>query len=109
MVEERKIRGLISAASFPIMFYLLCKSLSEKKALRVLEKIRTVFRVAPVNDRVIDLAMVSELRDFEDAVQYYSAVLAKADCIITRNKRDFRKSSIPVLLPEEFLVQENNM
>lgn len=53
---------------------------------------------------MIDLSLVSGFKDFEDAVQYYSAFQVKADCIITRNKGDFRDDKLPVLAPEEFLA-----
>jgi len=37
-------------------------------------------------------------------VQYYSAVQAKSECLITRNKSDFKVDALPVLTPEEFLA-----
>ena len=43
------------------------------------------------------------MTDFEDAVQASAATVAEIDCIVTRNKRDFRKSPVPAVLPEEFL------
>ncbi|MCF6149428.1 MAG: PIN domain-containing protein [Candidatus Kuenenia sp.] len=53
---------------------------------------------------MIDLSLTSDFRDFEDAVQYYSAVQAKADCLITRNKSDYKVDRLPVLTPEEFMA-----
>ena len=72
--------------------------------MKALEKIRIVFGVAVVDEKVIDLSLVSDFKDFEDAVQYYSALLAKADCIITRNKGDYVDDKIPILTSEEFLA-----
>ena len=51
----------------------------------------------------------SSFRDFEDAVQYYSAVQAKSECLITRNKSDFKVDALPVLTPEEFLAIKNTV
>ena len=45
----------------------------------------------------------SEWKDYEDATQYKTAILAEADCIITRNKKDFSKSSLPIYTVSEFL------
>jgi predicted nucleic acid-binding protein len=104
LIEEKKLRGYLSAQSFPTMFYLLSRELKRDKAMRVLEKLRIVFRVAAVDEKVIDLSLVSTFRDFEDAVQYYSALHAKADCLVTRNKGDYRADRIPVMTPEEFLA-----
>ena len=90
--------------SFPTLFYLLSKGLRRDRAIRTLEKIRVVFRVAPVDEKVIDLSLASDFEDFEDAVQYYSALHVKADCVITRNKADYKDNAIPVLTQEEFLA-----
>ena len=85
------------------MFYLLSKELSKVKAIKILEKIRTLFKVAKVDDKVIDLSLVSNFRDFEDAIQYYSAIINNIDLIITRNKKDFQTAEISVYTPEEFI------
>jgi hypothetical protein len=49
------------------------------------------------------LAIASEFADFEDAIQYYTAVEHKIPVLITRNVRDYRKSEIQVMRPEAFL------
>jgi predicted nucleic acid-binding protein len=104
MIEEKKLKGYLCALSFPTLYYLLSKELKQEKAIKILEKVRIVFHVTAVDERVIDLALTSSFRDFEDAVQYYSAVQAKADCLITRNKGDYKVDVLPVLTPEEFLA-----
>lgn len=103
-IEEKKLQGYLSAQSFPTLFYLLTKELKRDKAMRVLEKLRIVFQVAAVDQKVIDLSLASIFRDFEDAVQYYSALHVKADCLITRNKGDYRVDRLQVMTPEEFLA-----
>jgi predicted nucleic acid-binding protein len=83
----------------------LAKELKRDKAMKVLEKVRIVFRVATVDEKVIDLSLASDFKDFEDAVQCYSAINAKADCLITRNKANYiGGSTLPILTPEEFLA-----
>lgn len=104
MIEEKKLKGYLCALSFPTLYYLLSKELRQEKAIKILEKLRIVFHVAAVDERVIDLSLTSSFRDFEDAVQYYSAVQAKSECLITRNKSDFKVDALPVLTPEEFLA-----
>ena len=103
-IEDKELKGYLCALSFPTLFYLLSKELSREKAIKTLEKIRIVFSVAAVDQKVIDLSLTSDFKDFEDAVQYYSAVQVKADCLITRNKDDYIDDRIPVLTPEEFLA-----
>jgi predicted nucleic acid-binding protein len=103
-IEEKELEGYLYALSFPTLFYLLSKEQKRDKAMKVLEKVRIVFNVAAVDEKVIDLSLVSGFKDFEDAVQYYSAFQVKADCIITRNKGDYRDDKLPVLAPDEFLA-----
>ncbi len=103
-IEDKEVKGYLCALSFPTLFYLLSKALSKEKALKTLEKIRIVFSVAAVDQKIIDLSLTADFKDFEDAVQYYSAIHAKADCVITRNKSDYSDKKIPALTPDEFLA-----
>ncbi|MDE7412573.1 MAG: PIN domain-containing protein [Muribaculaceae bacterium] len=50
-------------------------------------------------------ALDIETRDYEDAIQYETALSHDCDCIVTRNQKDFRFSTIPVFTPHEFLCQ----
>ena len=56
-----------------------------------------------VNKSLVKNALVSGFTDFEDALQYCSAQTVDADCIVTRNKKDFSASEIPVYELDEFL------
>lgn len=102
-VENGEVKGFLCALSFPTLFYLLSKSIRKEQVVKTLEKIRIVFQVAPVSEKVIDLSLTGEFKDFEDAVQYYSAVQVGAEFFVTRNKRDFTGTKMPVFTPEEFL------
>jgi hypothetical protein len=44
-------------------------------------------------------------KDYEDSIQYITALSIDADVIITRNKKDFEKSTIPAKLPSEFFLR----
>ncbi len=103
-IESGESKGYLCALSFPILYYILTKELSRERSIKILEKIRIVFSVSTVDEENIDLSLTSEFKDFEDAVQYYSAVSSKVDYVITRNKKDFLTSKIPVPTPEEFLT-----
>ena len=56
-----------------------------------------------VDKSVVKNALVAGFTDFEDALQYCSALTVAADCIVTRNKKDFTASEIPVYELDEFL------
>lgn len=60
-------------------------------------------RVADLYEDVARSALTCEWKDYEDAVQYLSAIREGADCIVTRNKKDFNKSSIPVYTIDELI------
>ena len=68
-----------------------------------LKRLRSVISIIEVNEQIIDLALNSDFKDFEDGVQFYAAKSAKADVIITRNIKDYKGSSLIVLTPEQFL------
>lgn len=104
MIEAKHLKGYLCANRFPTLFYILARELKRDRAMKVLEKVRIVFRVAGVDEKVIDLALASDFKDFEDAVQCYSAVNAKVDCLITRNKADYITDIVSVMTPEEFLA-----
>jgi predicted nucleic acid-binding protein len=108
LVENKKFDGYLCALSYPTLFYLLKKELNREKAMKVLERLRIVLKTAPTIEKVIDLALSSEFRDFEDAVQYYSALEVKCDFLITRNKNDFPSKILPIFTPDEFLVLLNS-
>lgn len=70
----------------------------------MLDSLQSLVEVLPVNDDIINEALHSNFNDFEDAVQYYTALSGKVNYIITRNPKDFKNASIPVYTPSEFLA-----
>lgn len=72
----------------------------------LLANFRQLSRVATTNERTVDDSLASQFKDFEDAMQYYTALKAKADVIITRNGKDFTASKIPVMTAVEYLATQ---
>ena len=103
LVEERKIAAFVSPLIIANLYYILRKKTDHARAHELLHRLRLLVRILPVTEKTIDLALTSAFSDFEDAIQYYAALEHAIDCIITRNKRDFKKSEIPVYTPSEFL------
>ena len=83
--------------------YLLRKQ-GEAQVKLLLRNLRQLSEVTTANDMVVDDALASAFKDYEDALQYYSALKHNVDCIITRNVIDFKNAKIPVLSPDEFLA-----
>ena len=86
------------------MFYSLRKILSREDRINVLAQLKEAMEVAEVDGNVIDMALKSGWKDFEDAVQNFSAVVnPQISAIITRNTKDFKDSSLEVVDSVEFL------
>ncbi len=108
MVENKEIFGIVSPLSMTTLEFILSRNIDEKTAKKALLTIAGIFEICDVSANAATLALNSKLKDFEDAVQYYSALEAKADFIITRNIKDFpskKAREIEVLTPDEFLLQ----
>ncbi|MEH2141333.1 type II toxin-antitoxin system VapC family toxin [Nostoc sp.] len=104
-VEEGQIEGYICASSFSDLYYIIRKDKGRNLALEFLREIVTFCRVATVDSTTINMALNLNFRDFEDAIQYSTAVLNYLDAIITRNPRDFPVATPRIITPEQ-LIQE---
>lgn len=69
--------------------------------------IRPLLTITPMGATIIDSCLQHRSDDFEDEMQYLSAVEAKADYIITRNKKDFDFGDSAVVTPREFFNEQN--
>ena len=68
-----------------------------------LDDITEFVEVVDLRKEVAKRALTCEWKDYEDAVQYMSAIKENADCIVTRNKKDFMQSIIPVYTIDELM------
>jgi predicted nucleic acid-binding protein len=102
-VEESRIDAFICATTVTTIDYILVKSLPKTEARNALRKLISLFEIAAVNRPVIERALVSKIKDFEDAVLNEAGHMAGADFVITRNIKDFAGSSLKVCEPNEFL------
>lgn len=103
LVEQSKIEASLCATTVTTVDYLLTQSLSRDEARQALRGLLDLFKIAPVNRSVIEKALRSKIEDFEDAVLEQAACLVGAEAIITRNTKDFGRSSIKALDPAELL------
>jgi predicted nucleic acid-binding protein len=101
-VESGQIEGLLAAHSVTTLFYLLHRHLGLAQAKVALHDVLRVFRVAAVDQAVIQAALVLDWNDFEDAVQATAATASEAAYLITRNEADFADSSVTVIHPANF-------
>lgn len=92
-----------SDLTFANVAYLLRKSMPLDELYSKLSILRVYLHVAGMGEQAVDEALRLRHKDFEDALQYFAARQIQADCIITRNKKDFDISDIQVYTPGEFL------
>ncbi|MBU1096405.1 MAG: PIN domain-containing protein [Bacteroidetes bacterium] len=103
LIDQQKIEAYTSPLIFANLHYLLKKQTSNASALKSLRKLKTLINILPVDERVIEQALNSEFSDFEDAIQYFTAVNNGIILLLTRNKVDYKKSKIAISTSEEFL------
>lgn len=104
LADKKKVKLSVSSLSFANTNYILLKEKRPDEARTILRKFKLIVNVLPLDDKVIDLALNdSGFNDFEDGLQYFSAIEHNQDIIITRNLRDFKKSEIPVMTAQQFL------
>ena len=100
-----KIQLTLSALSFVNAIYISRKyRFPMQEVKRSLLNIASFTEITGLTGDVVTWALSCEWIDYEDATQYKSAVSVEADCIVTRNKKDYQLSNIPVYTPQEFLA-----
>lgn len=102
---NKEIQLLTSSLIIANIFYFVTKIENSKKAKSKIEKLLSFIKVVNVGEQEILDAIKSKFKDFEDAIQNYSAINSKLDLIVTRNVKDFKLSILPILTPKEFVVK----
>ncbi|MCK9211043.1 MAG: PIN domain-containing protein [Ignavibacteriaceae bacterium] len=103
LIDQEEVIAYTSPLIFANLHYLLKKQASNLSALKSLRKLKALINILPIDERVIEQSLNSEFNDFEDAIQYFTAVNNGIKLILTRNKTDYKRSKIDVLTAEEFL------
>ena len=104
--DNHRVSLSISSLTFANTYYLLSKELKSDRVKEILRKFKLLVQVLPMDDKIIDLSLNSDFKDFEDAIQYFTAIENNQDSIITRNQSDFRESKIPVMSASEFVQSQ---
>lgn len=98
------VKVYLSAVSINNIYYIVRKFLGHTKTIEVIESLAEMTEIIGTTKREIIQALKNDFKDFEDSIQYSSALtISNLDVIITRNTRDYRNSSIAVMTPLNFL------
>lgn len=103
LADEGKIEIFISALSMANIHYLISKFRTTAESKLILRNFKVLVNVTPLNDKIIDLALNSDFEDFEDAIQYHSALQHDIGILLTRNLTDYRKARIIVQTANDFI------
>jgi predicted nucleic acid-binding protein len=104
--DKGKLAIYISSLSFSNLHYLLTRQYNATESRRILNSFKVLVRVLAVDDKIIDLALSSKFADFEDAIQYFTAIESGISILLTRNLKDYAHSKIAVLTAEAFLKRK---
>jgi predicted nucleic acid-binding protein len=100
--KKGKWKLFTSSISILTTYYIIEKQIGSTQAKRILKILLSRVEVQDVKKRELLIGLTTKFSDYEDAVQHECAKLCKQiNCIITRNKKDFKNSIIEVLGPEE--------
>lgn len=102
----RKQSGCIAAHALTTLHYLIAKYADRARADEVIDWLLQNFTVIPAGKATFLRARALNFPDFEDAVVCAGAEESHCHFIITRNSKDFARSSVPALTPAEFLAMQ---
>lgn len=103
--DNEKVNLFTSALSIANINYVLLRDKKPEEAKQILRKLKLLVGILSLNEKVISLALNdNNFKDFEDGLQYYSALENNIEIIITRNLKDFENSKIPVMTAGQFNV-----
>lgn len=103
LADRGLIQVFVSVLSYATASFILGKYNKDVDVFNEFSKFMKITTATPVDAMTIERCVNSEFKDFEDAMQYFSARNEQIDYLITRNKQDFEASVIPVLEPQEFI------
>ncbi len=104
LADKQKIGLCVSALSFANTNYVLLHSKKPEEAKLILRKLKLIVQVLCLDEKIVGLSLNdNDFKDYEDALQYFTALENGVDAIITRNLKDFQKARLPVMTAAQFL------
>jgi len=85
------------------MYYVMKERIGVEAALEEVRHVMNIFSIVPLDETILRLSVDMPHKDFEDAIQTFSAVQAKVDCIVTRDANHFPGNYMPIVSPAEYL------
>lgn len=104
LADRKQIELSVSSLTIANTSYALLRQMDSNKAKSILRKLRLILNILQLDDKIIGLALNDEtFSDFEDGLQYFTAIENEQELIITRNLKDFKYSKIPTMTAKQFI------
>jgi predicted nucleic acid-binding protein len=104
LAEKGKVKLFISALSYSNIYYIIKKTCTHKEMIALLQDLENLTNTLDVTKLVISTSLMSDFKDFEDAIQYHTAISNKEiTAIVTRDTKDYKNSVLSILTPDEVL------
>jgi predicted nucleic acid-binding protein len=107
LADKGQVAMVASALSYATVSYFLAKFENSETAKSKLRKFKIISEICPLDELIIEKGLNSNFSDFEDSLQYFSALTSDCDILITRNGKDFKESQIPVMNAAEYFKSLN--
>ena len=101
--DKGKVNLSVSAITFSNLNYILAKQFSNEKARQILTTFKVLVKILSVDEKIIELSLSSDFSDFEDAIQYYTAIENNITTLLTRNLKDYKTAKISVMTAEDYV------
>lgn len=104
LCEKKIVVGYITPVILSNVYYLLSQKAKQEKVIEKLKSLISFLEILNIDKNAVVTALNSDFKDFEDALQNFSAEQnGTINTIITRNTKDYKKSNLGVATPEDFL------
>jgi predicted nucleic acid-binding protein len=103
--QDKRIAVFMSASSITDVYYIVSNKIGNVLATEFITNLVEILEIIAVSKETILSALALGWKDFEDAVQYAAGTAVSVSAIVTRNPKDYSGSEIPVLSPQEFIVE----
>lgn len=104
IADRKQVEITVSALTIANTSYVLLRQMDSNKAKAILRKLRLIIKILPLDDKIIGLTINDDtFPDFEDGLQYFTAIENDQDIVITRNLKDFKGSRLPTMTAKQFI------
>jgi predicted nucleic acid-binding protein len=102
-LKRSKTKCYTSALVLANVYYILAKIENRQYALTKIRQLRKLVSIAPIDESIVDAALLSPYKDLEDSIQFHCALKQAIDTLITRNIKDYPKQQLRAADPVQYL------